>query len=208
MKKIIALLAVVSVLSLSAVSMAKPEKGWHKGVYILGGVGSLNVDHDTNVVTNAAFGKNRILGYGLTIGDNFLDFLAAELQARYGTDTAGGNKEHAANFDLNIKYSLILDALTRMEKVRILPYIKAGGGLFGAAVPSNDAGNNRFGVYGPSADFGAGVEVLLLKKLYVGADFTENLVWLKEKTNAAGVRILAGGFDPQDSFFGYVGVHF
>lgn len=212
MKKLLSLVIAVFAIALASTSFAKPEEGWHKGFYALAGGGYLNVDHDANVSTtpNTIFGSNRIMGYGLTFGWNFLDFLAAELQLRYGTETAGVNnqKEHAANINLNAKYSIILDALTRMEKVRFIPYVKAGGGMFGAAVPDTSAGNDRFGVFGPTIDFGAGMEVLISKIFYVGAEFTEDLAFLKEKNNAAGQRILAGGFDPQDSVFGYLGIHF
>lgn len=198
----------VSSLAWASADYASKEKGWHKGVYILGNIGMMNVDKDTNVLTNQAFGSDIILGYGLTFGWNFLDFLAAELDMRYGREKFNNQTEHAANIDINVKYSLILDALTKLESVRFLPYGKIGGGIFGAAVPDTSAGNNRFGVYGPSMNIGIGLETLIIKYLYVGVDFTEHFVWLQAKSNSAGQRILNGGFDPQYSVFGHVGVHF
>lgn len=210
MKKIVALLTAVFVVSLSAVSMAKPEAGWHKGTYYLAGIGMMNNDEDTNVLNGQAFGSRNILGYGFTLGWNFLDFLASELSVRYGTDTGGAanQKEHAANIDLNVKYSFILDFLTKMESARFLPYVKVGGGVYGAAVPDTNAGNDRFGVFGPDVALGGGVEVLLAKIFYVGVDLTENLVWLQEKRDNNNNIILSGGFDPQFSVFGNFGVHF
>lgn len=208
MKKIICLLVALFVLGASPGAFAKPEKGWHKGSYFLAGVGVMNNDEDTNVTTNTSFGNANILGYGLTFGWNFLDFLAAELEMRYGSETAGGNREHAANIDFLVKYSLILDALTRNEAVRFLPYLRAGAGVYGAAVPTSDTVTNRFGVYGPAGVLSVGMEVLLAKIFYVGADFTNHFVNLQAKNNSAGTRILNGGFDYQYSVFGHFGVHF
>ncbi len=213
MKKMIT--AVVGLICLTLASLgfasadyASKEKGWHKGFYALANVGMMNIDKDTNVLTNRAFGSDIILGYGLTFGWNFLDFLAAELDMRYGSEKFNNQKEHAANIDINVKYSLILNALTQWEKIRFLPYAKVGGGIFGAAVPDTSAGNDRFGVYGPSMNIGVGLETLILHYLYVGVDFTEHFVWLQSKSNSAGQKILNGGFDPQYSVFGHVGVHF
>lgn len=208
MKKSLVIVASLLMLGMSVTSFAKPEKGWHRGNYLLVGLGSMNVDEDTNVLTNRVFGNSNILGYGLTYGWNFLDFLAAELQLRYGTDSANNQKEHAANIDFLLKYSLILDVLTRNEVARFLPFVKAGAGIFGAAVPDTSAGNDRFGVFGPAGIFGTGMEVLIAKLFYAGVDFNMHLVNLQEKRNSNNVRILAGGFDPQYSVFGYFGVHF
>lgn len=186
---------------------ADKEKGWHKGTYFLVGAGYMNLDSDTHVQTGNKFGKDRVLGYGLTFGWNFIDWLAAELSTRYATEKAANQREHAANIDINAKYSLILDALTKWEKIRFLPYGKIGGGIFGAAVPDTRAGNDRFGVYGPSMNVGIGMELLLIQNLYVGVEFTEHFVWLQEKFRGTQ-KILNGGFDAQDSVFGYVGTHF
>lgn len=186
---------------------ASKEKGWHKGTYVLLGLGFLNVDKDTNVNTNQAFGSNIILGTGLTFGWNFLDNWAAELQMRYGTEVASGQREHAANININAKYSLILDSLTRMENLRFLPYAKVGGGIFGAAVPDITAGNDRLGVFGPTFDFGVGMEMLFYKLWYFAVDFTQDFAFLQDKSKG-GQKILNGGFDPQSSVYAYVGIHF
>ncbi|MBI5298938.1 MAG: outer membrane beta-barrel protein [Deltaproteobacteria bacterium] len=190
---------------------ASKEKGWHKGAYTLLGVGFLNVDKDVNVVTGQSFGSDIIPAYGLTTGWNFLDHWATELQMRYGTEKVNGRREHAVNINFNGKYSFILDALTKWKIVRFLPYVKIGAGVFGAAVPNLSAGNDRLGVWGPTFDLGGGMEILIHKFLYVGLDFTQDFAFLQEKFNTInGVRtkILNGGFDPQSSLFGYVGVHF
>lgn len=214
MKKILAMVVMAgTLLTLSSQTWAKAdyegkEKGWHKGIYILVGGGFMNVDEDTNVVNSQAFGSDNIPSYGFTIGHNFLDFLALELSTRYGAEKIGTRREHAANIDLNVKYSFILDALTRMKSARFLPYVKLGGGAFGATLPDTSAGNDRFGVWGPSMALGGGMEILLAKYFYAGVDFTSNLVWLQEKTNNSGKKILNGGFDPQYSAFGYLGIHF
>lgn len=205
---LVCLLALTSLVAQAKPNYAAKERGWHKGAYLLFGGGSLNVDKDTNVLTNRAFGSKNILGFGMTTGWNFIDWLAVELQLRYGTEKVAAQREHTANINLNLKYSIITDALTSAENIRFLPYIKAGGGAFGAAVPDTSAGNDRFGVYGPLADVGGGLEILIVKKLYVGVDFTYDFVWLQNKNNSAGQRILNGGFDPQYSVFGYLGVHF
>lgn len=208
MKKLTGFFALLLILGAGSAAFATPEKGWHRGSYFLLGVGMMNVDEDTNVVNNTAFGSKNILGYGMTFGWNFLDFLGIELQTRYGSDTAGGAREHAVNIDILAKYSLILDALTRNETVRFLPYAKGGAGVFGAAVPDSSAGNNRFGVYGYGGVMGAGMEVLISKIFYAAADFNLHLISLQSHTNSSGQRILNGGFDPQYSIFGYFGVHF
>lgn len=212
MKRFFALAVAIVMLSVGAQAFASAdysskETGWHKGFYFLTGVGFVNVDEDTNVVNNQAFGTDNLLGYGFTAGWNFLDWLAAEFQARYATERVGVQREHAVNLNINAKYSFILDALTKLDKVRFLPYVKLGGGLFGAAVPDTSVGNDRFGVFGPSLAFGGGMEVLIAKMLYVGVDFTQDLVFLQEK-NRGAQRVLNGGFDPQYSVFGNVGVHF
>lgn len=212
MKKIFSLVAGIALLSIATQALASAdysskEKGWHKGFYFLTGVGMMNVDEDTNVVNNQAFGSDNIMGYGLTWGWNFLDHWAAELQTRYGTEKVGARREHAANININAKYSFIIDALTSLDSARFLPYIKVGGGIFGAAVPDTSVATDRLGVFGPSLVLGGGMEILLAKMLYVGFDFTEDLVFLQEK-NRGATRIINGGFDPQYSFFGNVGVHF
>lgn len=207
MKKLLAgLLVILFVGSVSLSSRAEQEKGWHKGTYFLVGLGMMNNDEDTNVLTNTAFGSTNLLGYGYTIGWNFIDWLALELQMRYATETAAGQREHAANIDILAKYSLILNGLTKWEKIQFLPYIKGGAGIYGAAVPRG--ANDRFGVYGPAGVLAVGMETLLLKKFYVGADFANHFVNLQAKNNAAGQRILNGGFDYQYSIFGYFGIHF
>lgn len=208
MKKILTVLAMLLVGLSSTVSFATPEKGWHRGTYYLFGLGFLNNDEDTNVLTNRAFGSTNILGYGLTLGWNILDFLGLELDMRYGTERANNQREHAANIDINAKYSFIFDALTRSDLFRFLPFLKLGAGIYGAAVPDTSAGNDRFGVVGPSMVIGTGMEALFKNWLYVGFDFTTNLVWLQQKTNSQGQRILNGGFDGQYSVFGRFGVHF
>lgn len=209
MKKLVStLLVLLFVTSFAVSSRAEQEKGWHKGIYILGGLGSMNNDKDTNILNNTAFGSKNLLGYNLTLGWNFLDFLATELSLRYATETVTAQKEHAANVDLFLKYSLILNVLTQWEKIQFLPYVKAGGGMYGAAVPDTSAGNNRFGVYGPAGVVAVGLETLLMKHFYLGADFTNHFVNLQAKSNAAGQRILNGGFDYQYSVFGYAGFHF
>lgn len=212
MKKFFAFAAAVFVFSaglqaLAGADYSSKEKGWHKGFYFLTGVGFMNVDEDTNVVNGRAFGSNNILGYGFTTGWNFLDNWAAELQTRYGTEKVGAQREHAANININAKYSFIIEALTKLDSARFLPYLKLGGGIFGAAVPDTSVGNDRFGVFGPSIVLGGGMEVLLAKMFYAGLDFTQDLVFLQEK-NRGAQRILNGGFDPQYSLFGNVGVHF
>lgn len=207
MKKFIGLVLVLLVGLTAGTASAQPEKGWHKGTYYLFGIGMMNNDEDTNVLTNRAFGGNYLLGYGFTTGWNFFDWLALELAFRYATETDNNQKEHAVNININAKYSFILDALTRSELFRFLPYIKAGGGVYGAAVPDTSAGNDRFGVFGPLVGFGGGMEILFKNWLYFGVDIAEDLVFLKEKNNNAGQRILNGGFDPQLSVFGYLGVH-
>lgn len=212
MKKFFPLAVAVFVFSaglqaLAGADYSSKEKGWHKGLYFLTGVGFMNVDEDTNVINRRAFGADNILGYGITMGWNFLDNWAAELQARYGTEKVGAQREHAVNMNINGKYSFIIEALTKLDSARFLPYVKLGGGIFGAAVPDVSVGNDRFGVFGPSIAFGGGMEILLVKRLYVGLDFTQDLVFLQEK-NRGAQRILNGGFDPQYSFFGNVGVHF
>lgn len=205
MKKSFSALIIILVSVFSVNAFAKPEKGWHKGFYFLVGAGFLNVDKDTDVNTNQAFGSNIIPAYGLTFGSNWWDFLALELSMRYGTEVANSQREHAFNIDLDLKYSILLDALTRGETFRLLPYVKAGGGLFAAAVPT---GTKRFGVFGPTVALGAGLELLIKNLWYVGVDFTEDLAFLQDKTSSSGKKILNGGFDPQHSLFGYVGVHF
>ncbi|MDP2600239.1 MAG: hypothetical protein Q8P84_05835, partial [Deltaproteobacteria bacterium] len=168
----------------------------------------MNVDQDTNVQNNAAFGSDYLLGYSFVAGWNFLDNWAAELQTRFTTEKVGNLREYAGNININAKYSLILPGLTSLDTIRFLPYGKIGGGAFGAAIPAASAGNDRQGVWGPAIDFGVGLEMLILKYLYVGLDFTVDIVFMQEKFNSSGQRIMNGGTDIQPSGFGYVGVHF
>lgn len=206
---VMGVLLLQSTLAWGSADYKNKEEGWHRGFYIAGGGGFMNVDEDTNVVTNEPFGNDFLMASGIILGWNFRDTHSVEFQGRYATETSlAGDREHAASASVNFKYSFIAERLTPREKWRLLPYIKFGMGVVGAAVPNTLSTNDRLGVYGPSFVLGAGLDLLITQFLYIALDYTHDFAFLQDKFDATGTKILKGGFDPSPSVFGYVGLHF
>src|SRR3990167_1530994 len=108
MKKVF-LLGFVSItlLAVTTANAQKMEKGWHTGPYILGSVGVMNFDEDTDVFNNTNFGNKYPIAWGFLLGYNWNDFAAVEFQGRYVSDKSNGRSEDFGSMLLNFKYSII-----------------------------------------------------------------------------------------------------
>jgi len=196
---------------------ARPLKGFNEGPYLCLEGGIAQVDFDKNEQTGARVGHEFEPVMGLIFGWNIWDWFSAELEGRYGTNIKSGRREHLVGVNVTGKYFFIIDALTDFPTFRILPTIRAGIAFRVASIPSdinaNETTVTKFG-WGPS--FGAGLSFLWKKYLSFGIDVQENLLFFNDSREDLTVNgavipnalIYKGGFIPQFSAMGFVGVHF
>jgi hypothetical protein len=175
------------------------------------------VDFDKDEQTGLRVGHEFEPVIGLIFGWNIWDWFSAELEGRYGTNIKSGRREHQVGVNITGKYFVILDALTDFPTLRILPTVRAGIAFRVASLPSSiystDSAVTKFGL-GPS--FGAGLSFLWKKYFSFGIDVQENLLFFNDTrqditvngTSIPNALIYKGGFIPQFSAMGFVGVHF
>ena len=204
MKRILAMMAAVAVLlavSYVQASPQFPDKGWHKGPYVLANVGMMQVTNDKHVITERNFGGTFDPSFGITFGWDIADWIGPMLQINYATSTGSvgtagavtkdgftfpagtfpvqsGVREHAVNFSLFAKatHPYFTSASWQPKMVKIIPYVKLGGtGNFVYVNASND--NNKAGAYGGGIGMGGGCEFFIWKGLVVALDVTENLIF-------------------------------
>lgn len=226
MKKV--LLAVLLALTLaSSTSFAKgekfPDKGWHKGFWVTAMGGMTQASHDRNVDDNLAFDGTFIPAFGLSLGYDIADWIGPMLQMQYGTKGASvgdgtvnhpveNAREHLITIRLAARATLpyFLRADWQPNKWKIIPYLKLGGA--GTALYVNAPTNgNKVGAWGGGASLGAGLETLIIDRVWVGLDLTEDLMLLANYYRTIGgarTQIIQGGFKPMFTLMGMVGYHF
>lgn len=227
MKKLIVvaalLIATFAASTVFAERIEFPDKGWHKGFWITAMGGMTQISHDTNVQTNRKFNGTIIPAFGLSLGYDIADWIGPMLQMQYGTttDQVGDGtanypfenaREHAITMRLAARATLpyFTKASWQPDKIKIIPYAKLGGAAHGLYVnaPSN---GNKVGAWGGGVSLGAGLECLIIDRIWVGLDITEDLMFLQDYYRTiAGVRtkIVDGGFAPMFTLMGMVGYHF
>lgn len=228
MKKIFIMVAVIFAVSFAcSASFAEriqfPDKGWHKGFWITAMGGMMQATEDTNIQSNRKFDGTFIPAFGLSLGYDIADWIGPMLQLQYGTatDQVGDGTvnypyENAREHDIKIRLAAratlpyFMHAGWQPNKWKIIPYLKLGG-TGGAVYVNASATGNKIGAWGGGAAVGAGLETLIVDRVWIGLDLTEDLMFLQNyyKT-VAGVntKIVEGGFKPAFTLMGMVGYHF
>lgn len=203
----------LTVLFISSQAFARPQKGFHTGPYLALQAGAMQIDFDKNVASDTKVGSDFEPTAGIVFGWNVWDNFAPELQARYTTNYNGGRREHVADAGIYGKWTPIIDSLTDFESLRILPFAKAGISVCIAVLPSdiNSSGGNVT-MHGVGPALGAGLMFLVKKYIYFGFDVQEELLNFNTITQTvSGVpntTVYKGGFEPQFSAVGVIGVHY
>ena len=179
--------------------------------------------HDTNVQTNVKYDGAIIPAFGLSLGYDIADWSGPMLQMQYGTTRAQvGNgaanygfenaREHAITMRLAARATLpyFVRAGWQPDTIKIIPYAKLGGAGHGLYVNASQDGN-KVGAWGGGVSLGVGLEMLIIDRIWIGIDFSEDLMILQDYTHdVAGTPtlIVRGGFKPMANLMGMVGYHF
>ena len=212
--KIAAIIVFFAFFSASHANAEEVKKGFHTGPYLAIEAGAVQAKFDYNEVDGEKIGRDYEPSIGFIFGWNAWDFLSAELQARYTTNlTHGERREHLADANLFGKWTMILDALTRHETFRILPFLKGGIAVRIAALPgATGASNGTVVSVGVGPSVGGGVSFLLYKYFYFGFDLQcdmHSFGDINQTVNSVpNVLVYKGGFYPSFSGMGMVGVHY
>lgn len=225
--------ALISVLA-RAESPKFPDKGWHKGPYVLLHGGMMQVTNDKHIVTDRKFNGSLDPAFGLTFGWDIADWIGPMMQITYATTTSevgsavavakdGVNypagtfpvetaRQHVLNFGLYARATLpyFTRANWQPNSVKIIPYAKLGG-VGHALFVNAPTDANKTGAVGGGIGFGAGVEMFIWKGLFVGLDVTENVIFQKafyRTINGANTKVTDGGAKMQFNLLGMVGWHF
>lgn len=213
MKYFIATLSFALVVSAASIAWARPLKGFNTGPYLYAEGGAIQVSFNKDEQTGQKYSGEFMPSIGLIFGWNIWDYLSAELDGRYTTNRTEGKREHLVSANVYGRYYFIIDQLTDSESFKVMPTVKGGFSFRIASLPGNpasaDTALTTFG-WGPS--FGAGINFLVKKYLSFGVDAQEDLVFFQDKhqtlSSGAGALVYKGGFYPQFSVMGYIGVHY
>lgn len=208
MKKVLGVVIalVLLAISLEANAGAKwPDKGWHKGFYLTGNVGMMQVTNDRHAVTRKKFDGPFNPSFGLTLGWDVADWIGPQIQINFATakakvgdpanatavvvypdgfSAAAGTfpvqdaREYALNFGLYARATLpyFTRASWQGEKLKFIPYLKLGG--VGHALFVNASNNNnKIAAYGGGIGIGAGAEVFIWKGIIFCLDATEHIIF-------------------------------
>lgn len=204
---------IISILLIPAAVFAKPRKGFHEGPYlnIIGGL--ISATFDKNDRTGEKTGGDYHGNYGFDFGWNLWDTTAAELEVRYMTTKATGNREHIVNINTNIKYAFIFDALTNIKgSLHILPFVKGGPSAIIAAVPGDPLANySLMTVWGVGVGGSIGADFMVKRYIYFGFLVQGDMHHIHpvyQNIGGANTKIIKGGWSPQLGVLGSVGVHF
>jgi len=192
---------------------ARPQKGFNVGPYLAIEAGAAQTEFDTDQVTGTKVASEFEPVFGFIFGWNIYDWFSTELQGLYSTDRNSGKRVHYGSAVMTTKYFLILDALTDFPTFRILPFAKAGAGFRVSVLPDTPAAGTgkvtSFG-YGPSV--GGGVAFIWKKYFFFGIDLQEDLFYfdsIRQTVNGVpNVTVYKGGFQPQFTGAGFIGVHY
>ncbi len=218
MKRGIFFIIILGLVALTAAEAhARPHKGFHTGPYLCIEGGVTQNSFDTNQRTGEKIGFAMEPTVGFLFGWNVYDWLSAEMVGRYSTGAKNDRREHLVDANMSVTAFLVTDALTNFPTLRILPFGKVGMAVRIDALPgdtqSSDGVVTRVG-FGPTV--GAGVMFLFQKYVYMGfeaqGDFI-NIDDIRQDLTSGGVTtpsalIYKGGWLPQFTALGIVGVHF
>lgn len=197
-------LCMLFILFVATPAQARPPKGFHTGPYLQLLLGAVDSTFDRNLVSNTTTGRDEELALGFMFGWHTSDHWGPFIEARYSTDNNGGNRIHMVNGNVGATYTLILDALTRFQSLRILPYI--GGDLLFRidALPADPTiGNNLINRYGVGPGIVGGINFLFKRYVYIGIMGQEDFPYFSASTPAYG-----SGWHPQWSASLNAGFHF
>jgi len=217
MKHLSYLILFILVIFSNCPAQARPLEGFNSGPYLYLEGGAIQVNYDRDQYSNIKHGRDFEPTLGLIFGWNIRDWIAAELEGKYGTNIKGGKREHLVGANLSCRYFFITDILTKFKSLRIMPILRGGLAFKISSLPGNenstDTAVTSFG-WGPS--FGIGLNFLILKYLSFGIDIHEDLIFFDEvrqnlTVNGASLPntlIYQGGFKPQFNAIFYIGVHY
>lgn len=209
-----ALLAVALLLSAASPLHARAKKGFHTGPYLALEVGAMQAEFDKNQVTGQDVGGNFEPSLGFLFGWNVTDELSAELQGLYTTNRLNaGGREHVASGGVFGKWSIVTDALTDFQKIRILPFVKVGMLVRAASLPNTeDPNDDTMSTIGWGPAIGGGIAFLAFKYFYFGVDVQgEFLLFEEKRTTVNGVPntlLYKGGLHPSVATLAILGVHY
>lgn len=208
-RRIIAVLAAVLTITIAGSAFAAgpkwPDKNWHRGFYITGNVGMMQVTNDKHAVTGKPFNGPIDPSFGLTFGWDVVDWIGPLLQVNFATTTGtagdarnnnadmtygnltfpagtftaqSGVREYALDFGLYVRATLpyFTKASWQKDNFKIIPYAKAGGLGHGLFVNAS-SDNNKIGAYGGGLGFGAGVEFFAWNGFVFSIDATEAIIF-------------------------------
>lgn len=199
-----------------------PDKGWHRGSFVLAHGGMMQANDDTNFQTGRKFDGMFIPAVGLTYGHDFLDFFGLMFQATYGGFTSSGvgdgtanypnetGKEHVLNFSLAARYTFLTRWEGQPDGIKILPYVKLGPTGRVLYIDASSSGN-KANSYGVGVSIGAGLELLVWRGVFFGIDATEHLMFIQDgfrTVNNVKTKVIDGGFKPSFQLLGLIGYHF
>lgn len=193
---------------------ARAPRGFNQGPYLQIIGGAMNVNFDKNVYRNDSFGHDFEGCYGFNFGWFVYDHLAPEIEMRYSTTKSRGSREHILNLNLNVKYSLITNALTNKDinKLHVMPYIAGGVAVQLSNIPGDpDSTDSVLSIVAPGLSASGGIDFLYFKYAYFGIQVQGDFIHVPDESqiiNGTMQKIIAGGWDPQVSFLGKAGVHF
>ncbi len=176
----------------------------------------MQADFDYNQYSQLKIGHDFEPIVGLAFGWNVWDWFSAELSGLYSTDKRPNMaRQHLVRANVNAKYFFITNALTDFPTLRIMPVINGGFSFRIGVLPGDPHTNDRvvtsFG-WGPSV--GAGISFLWKKYLSFGIEAQEDFLLFNDvrqnmtSEGASPPIIYKGGFKPQFSAVGYIGVHY
>lgn len=154
------LIVTVIVSSLAIAGPKFPDKGWHKGPYLLLMGGMTQLTNDKNIQTNRKFDGTWTPAVGLTFGWDIADWIGPMLMLKYAfaTDTVGdgtvsnpiqNGREHAISISLLGRVTFLTRWKNISKNFKMLPYVKLGftaHALYvNAAADANKAGSWGFG---------------------------------------------------------------
>jgi hypothetical protein len=203
---------ITALILLSLPVAARPPKGFHTGPYLQLLLGGVDSSFDRNLVSNTTTGRDTELALGFLFGWHLSDHWGPFLEARYSTDANGGNRTHMVNGNIGGTYTLILDALTRFQSLRILPYIGADMLFRIDALPIDPSvGTNLTNRYGVGPGVIGGINFLFKRYMYIGVMAQEDFPYFFERSQPIGgveTPVYADGWHPQWSASLNVGFHF
>ncbi|PIU56350.1 MAG: hypothetical protein COS89_06115 [Deltaproteobacteria bacterium CG07_land_8_20_14_0_80_38_7] len=217
MKRLFILSSIITVLLFGGLASARPLKGFNTGPFLYLETGIMQIDFDKDQYNNTNNGDDFEPALGMIFGWNIRDWISAELQGLYTTNSNNDRREHIVGASLCSRYFFITNALTDIKNLKIMPTVKGGMAFRISSLPGNvnstDSAVTSFG-WGPT--FGCGINFLIYKYLSIGLEVQEDLLFFDDIRQSLTVNgaslpntlIYKGGFKPQFLGLFSIGVHY